>query len=540
MSIDRSLTYEQVLSRLHELKNERQEYESLWNDIDNKLSSYQGDNGFSNNTPNLGTLSYNTSSSTGEPAFLLRLAASSIGSFIFPETKNSIEFEITGYKSDKQIKQFLSDSGHVVHKILTNPSLPFSAELGAALLDAVKYGTCAMMIGGENSASPLVKAIDLREIYISYDNITGELDEIFRVYTEYRSTAKNPKEKKEVQIIERYCKERSFSGSFTMSQEELPILCQRFVGREFDDENSGRFVYWPIAIGFLYRECGMTYGSGLGVLMIKNVMVLNKFRNTFLYSAEYNAKPTIFVNQTAFPAGVPQSRDESNGVRGKSSESLGITVGIAKLLVGTSPTNPFHVIQANSDLAPLAKQIDEERAAINNMSLLSILAIDPSPNATAEEVRARIQQKLQVLSPIVSSLQEMLDTIVMKILFSNILDDRKAGMEVGGMVRAQMLPDAPDSPLMPLEIKYKNGFAQMADQDVAFKKMSFIQSVGAIAQLKPEVLDTLDLDQVTRDLANLYDLGYTVVEESVVKKIRAQREQMLQQQMQMEAQGGQP
>ena len=80
----------------------------------------------------------------------------------------------------------------------------------------------------------------------------------------------------------------------------------------------------------------------------------------------------------------------------------------------------------------------------------------------------------------------------------------------------------------------------MVDQDVAFKKMSFIQSVGAIAQLKPEVLDTLDLDQVTRDLANLYDLGYTVVEESVVKKIRAQREQMLQQQMQMEAQGGQP
>jgi hypothetical protein len=146
-----------------------------------------------------------------------------------------------------------------------------------------------------------------------------------------------------------------------------------------------------------------------------------------------------------------------------------------------------------------------------------MLANDTRSGITATEVAERHEEKLLMLGPVLERLQNELLSPMIDIAFDYAN-------------RAGILPQAPpELEGMDLKVEFISVLAQ-AQRAVAAQGVDrLLGTVGNLAQLKPEVLDKIDFDQVVDDYGDMYGVNpKIVVPDNVVAQIRAQRAQAAQ------------
>lgn len=183
--------------------------------------------------------------------------------------------------------------------------------------------------------------------------------------------------------------------------------------------------------------------------------------------------------------------------------------------------------EVNLDLNALREDIMDVRQRINAAffaDLFLMLANDTRSGTTAREIAERHEEKLLMLGPVLERLHnEMLDPLI-DITFTNLLEGR-------------LLPPPPDEMQgMDLKVEFVSTLAQ-AQRAVGVQSIDrLIGMVGAIAGLRPDVVDKLDTDQIIDAYADSLGVDPTlIVADDKVAIIRQERAQAAQAQQQADA-----
>ena len=182
----------------------------------------------------------------------------------------------------------------------------------------------------------------------------------------------------------------------------------------------------------------------------------------------------------------------------------------------------------NLNLDHLLRDIQDVRGRINSSfyaDLFLMLANATDTRMTATEVAERHEEKLLMLGPVLERLHnELLDPLI------DITFDR--------MVEAGLVPPAPEELQgMELNVEFVSMLAQ-AQRAIGTNSVDrYVNSMGMVAQMKPDVLDKFDSDAWADGYADMLGVDPTlIVAGPQVAKIRQARAQAQQAAAQQEAQ----
>lgn len=176
--------------------------------------------------------------------------------------------------------------------------------------------------------------------------------------------------------------------------------------------------------------------------------------------------------------------------------------------------------EVNLNMQHLLMDIEDVRARIKSAyyaDLFLMLANDTRSGITATEVAERHEEKLLMLGPVLERLHNELLSPLIDITFEACLE-------------AGILPEIPrELEGMELDIEFISTLAQ-AQRAVAAQGMDqLITRVGAIANMKPEVIDKIDFDQMIDDTGDMFGVNpKLILPDNVVAQIRADRAKQMQ------------
>jgi hypothetical protein len=184
--------------------------------------------------------------------------------------------------------------------------------------------------------------------------------------------------------------------------------------------------------------------------------------------------------------------------------------------------------EVNIDLSHLLEDIRDVRERIKGSfyaDLFLMLANGANTTMTATEVAERHEEKLLMLGPVLERLHnEILDPLI-EMAFSR-------------MVEAGIVPPAPQEMQgMELNVEFVSMLAQ-AQRAIATNSVDrFVGNLGAVAQLKPEVLDKLDADRWADAYADMLGIDPELIvpgdKVALIRQARAEAQQQAAQAEQM-------
>lgn len=171
------------------------------------------------------------------------------------------------------------------------------------------------------------------------------------------------------------------------------------------------------------------------------------------------------------------------------------------------------------------REIEDKIASSFFVDLFLGLSESDRRQITAEEIRARQQEKMLQLGPVLERLNdELLDPLI----------DRVFAIAY----RKGFLPPAPpELQAESIRVEYLSVLTQAQKTIGVSAVQTFISSVGNLSQIKPEILDKVNWDQVVDDLAEMYGVPPRELADSDdVQRIREARAQQMAMQQQLAAQ----
>lgn len=169
------------------------------------------------------------------------------------------------------------------------------------------------------------------------------------------------------------------------------------------------------------------------------------------------------------------------------------------------------------NITPISQNIAEVQERINqafNVDMFLMFAGAARNNMTATEVAERHEEKLMMLGPVLSRLnQEVLKPLIERAF--NIL--QRAG---------QIPPPPPELQGQSLSIEYTSMLARSQRAIRAQSLTNFLGMVGQVAQFKPEVLNKINPFQVVNEYADYYSVAPSVLvpDDEATAQLQAQQQ----------------
>lgn len=174
--------------------------------------------------------------------------------------------------------------------------------------------------------------------------------------------------------------------------------------------------------------------------------------------------------------------------------------------------------EVNLDLSHMREDINDVRGRIKAgyyEDLFLMLANDTRSGITATEVAERHEEKLLMLGPVLTRLDNELLSPFIDITFDRM---SRAGMLTGA------LEPPPELEGMEIKIEYVSVLAQAQRAVNAGGVDRLLGTVGSLAKAFPAVLDKIDSDQVVDDYAEMFGVNPSIiVSDDKVAEIRAAR-----------------
>lgn len=246
---------------------------------------------------------------------------------------------------------------------------------------------------------------------------------------------------------------------------------------------------------------GDIYGNSPGMEALGDIKQLNHEQLRKAQGIDYKTKP---------PLQAPTSMK---------ARDVDMLPGGVTYVDAASPTGGIRSAwEVNLDLSHLLEDIRDVRERIRASfyaDLFLMLANSTGPQMTATEVAERHEEKLLMLGPVLERMHnEILDPLI-EMTFSR-------------MVEAQIVPPPPQALQgRELNVEFVSMLAQ-AQRAIATNGVDrYVMNLGAVASIKPEVLDKFDADRWADSYADMLGIDpELVVPGEQVAFIRQQRAEM--------------
>jgi hypothetical protein len=453
----------------------------------------------------------------GVTADSVRTLSSSISSGLHPS--NAQWFELDVGESSEDEKQWLDDAAETIYNNIHASN--FDAESFEALGDVVIAGWFVLYVDEDKEKGGLVfQQWPIASCYITSTRSDGRIDTVVREYSltanqcirefgeanvsqKVRDMVRDDKGDESVKLAMQV-QPRALKIDTPKSAKDFPF---ESITVEIDHKNivkESGYQEFPCVIPRWVRVPDTFYGVGPVLDALPDAMMLNKMKTFHLANAELNV------------AGMWIAEDD--GVLNPRS----IKVGPRKIIVANSvdsmkPLNP----PGNWQLAQ--EEIKLAQASIRKILMSDQLQPQDGPAMTATEVHVRQQLIRQLLGPVFGRFQaEYLQPLIERVF--------------GLLYRAGVLAPPPET-LRGKEyrIKYISPMARAQKLEDVTAIERVMQDIGAIAQLKPEVLDLIDADQMVRLLVEGMGAPNEIIkkQQQVDEERQAKAEQQAEQQQQM-------
>lgn len=236
----------------------------------------------------------------------------------------------------------------------------------------------------------------------------------------------------------------------------------------------GGFQEYPFAVCRFDKSDNETYGRGPGLDKLPDIKMLNRMRQAYILMKEHIADPSYIA-----PDGSIVSKDFNR--------DPGSLIFYKPELNGAKP----EILPMSSSSGDLARDIEDEREKIKIGFFWDIFdPLGDLKQITATEAEIRNDGKMIPFAPIAGNLHAELFRVIIHRVF-------------GIVSRRGLLPDPP--PRLMENPDYKIEFvSKIALSIKKIESLGWLQTEASLANiinLKPDIMDNFDLDEIARDIA---------------------------------------
>lgn len=236
----------------------------------------------------------------------------------------------------------------------------------------------------------------------------------------------------------------------------------------------GGFQEYPFAVCRFDKSDNETYGRGPGLDKLPDIKMLNRMRQAYILMKEHIADPSYIA-----PDGSIVSKDFNR--------DPGSLIFYKPEINGAKP----EILPMSSGSGDLARDIEDEREKIKIGFFWDIFdPLGDLKQITATEAEIRNDGKMIPFAPIAGNLHAELFRVIIHRVF-------------GIVSRRGLLPDPP--PRLMENPDYKIEFvSKIALSIKKIESLGWLQTEASLANiinLKPDIMDNFDLDEIARDIA---------------------------------------
>lgn len=236
----------------------------------------------------------------------------------------------------------------------------------------------------------------------------------------------------------------------------------------------GGFIESPFAVCRFSKASNEQYGRGPGIDLIPDIKMLNRMREAYILGREYQSDTTFMA-----PDGSITSENFN--------KAPGSLIFYKPDLSGLKP----EVLPNHADLVSLYRDIQEERNEIKQGFFWDIFdPLGDLKQITATEAEIRNEGKMIPFAPIAGNLHSELFSVIIQRVF-------------GLLARRGKLPEVPEK--LKADGRYRIEFvSKIARSLKKLEVMGWLQTEASLANIfniKPDVADNFDLDEVSRQIA---------------------------------------
>lgn len=277
-----------------------------------------------------------------------------------------------------------------------------------------------------------------------------------------------------------------------------------------DVVQQGGFDEFPFMVPRWSTATRGLYGESPAQLALADVKTLNVMSKTFLVASQKAADPPILA-------------PDENAMMPVRLTPGGITYGG----VDANGQPLIRPLENRGNFTLTDEMLQQKREAVREAFYASLLLMVQRPNATATEILARQEEQLRLMGPHLGRIQsELLDPLIGRVF--NLMYRMPGALP-------PLPPALAQSPVVQAEYVSPLARAQKASEAQAILRT--VEAVAPIAQLRPEVLDNYDWDEVTRSIGAGYGIPAKLMTDKrkveADRAARAQAAEEAQQQAQM-------
>ena len=471
-----------IIARLNELKAERAQFETQWNDIDERIAG-PAMFGRENSTPGekRGQKMFDSTAMTAIDRF-----AAVMSSLMTPQNEQWHKLELES-EMDHDAKVYTEEVTDILFKARYASRSGFPSQIHEFYKGLARYGTAVMAIN--DILGIRYRNLALSETYVE-ENWQGIVDTVYRRYPltarqavqqfrdktpEKISRAAETKPGEKYWFIQKVCPNRE------LDPDRLDAKGMKFASYDICEMeqvivSEGGYREFPFTVGRFSTSPGDVYGRSPIMQVLPTIKMLNAMKKTTLRAGDLMTDPPLLTaNDGALQAfQIRPGALIPGGVVGGQQNVMPLQMG---------KNIPFSL-----------ELMAGERKTINDalfVSLFEILAEDRR-QMTAQEVLHRAQEKGDLLGPIAGELQVS--------VFGPMIE-----RELDILESARQLPKPPESVRIAggyYKIQYTSPItrAQKAGEGIAVMRM--VESTAAIAQFDPTAPKRVKWDVALQVLAD--------------------------------------
>lgn len=511
----------EILGMHGRMVNQRQTFETVWNDIDERINPTDEKFTDGNTTARLQKGKQRTEKVfDATPGLALDRFKAAMHSLITPRNQTWAKIkpvdedlvedvEVTRYCEEVNRRLFAARYG-----------ANFDTEIQGAYFNSGKYGSMGIYTGERVGKGLFYRGVPMKQLYFA-ENEFGEVDLVHRDWWwSARQAAQKWGDKLPREIRDAAEKRPDQEFRFlhcVKPRADADVSRKDYRGMEFVSyyvavdsqtviEESG-FRTFPYAVGRYDLNPGEIYGRSPCMTILPDVKMLNEMNRTSIQAAQLAVLPPLLAQRDGILDAIKMTPAAINygGLDDQGRQMIQPMVTGGKVEIGL-------------------EMMDQKRRIINDalLSTLFQILVD-KPNITATEAMLRAQEKGQLIGPTGSRIEsELLQRMMVRELDILAMADQLPPMPDKLMERGGLYSIEFDSPL---------SRAREAENGVGILRT--FEQLAPVAQVAgPGVFKRFNMDKVSKELARLNGMPakvlYTDEEMEQIDAAEAQQAQMAQ------------
>ena len=428
------------------------------------------------------------------------------------------------------VSKWLSEARDIMYSKMYHPKARLTEALQEWYLDQVVFGTAGLQTDTSKESDVVYMARNVKNLYVA-ENEFGIVD---MVILTFKMTARAAVQKWGDQLNEKIRESaekkpfeefdfewhtfpRKNRDKEKLTPENLPIASIFVDCKHKEIIQEGGAYTPPIAVGRWEVTEGEAYGRSQAMVALPDVMQLNQMSRDVMRAAEKFLKPPLQVVHDMVLGRINLSAGALNMLK-------------VNPITGSKGIEPINTV---GNMPVTLEMMQRKEANIQRTFFLDRTKTLADPRATLGQVQLVEMQKLRIMAPMLGRLlSEGLESMLSRtfdILFRksfNIIAKDQEGNNTFEPLIGGVFPPLPEELKMgpALRITYQSPVTQAQQQTELSSINTWLADIMAVVGVYPQAADLVDIDQVVRKKFRILGLDPKLInDDERVAEIRQQK-----------------